>query len=67
VAIGPVVIAQAFGTIAGSSDLGELARKVGMSREGLYKALSREGNPSFATIMKIATALGLRVQSRSVA
>lgn len=31
-----------------------------MSREGLYKALSAEGNPSFATIFKVANALGLR-------
>lgn len=38
-----------------------------MSREGLYKALSAEGNPSFATIMKITHALGLRLHFESVA
>jgi probable addiction module antidote protein len=32
-----------------------------MSREGIYKALSADGNPSFATVAKIARALGLRV------
>jgi probable addiction module antidote protein len=32
-----------------------------MTREGLYKALSGEGNPSFATVIKVATALGLRI------
>lgn len=38
-----------------------LVRDVGMGREGLCKALSGEGNPSFATVMKVAHALGLRL------
>ena len=42
--------------------MSRLAREVGMSREGLYKALSEEGNPSFATVMRIARALGLQVR-----
>jgi probable addiction module antidote protein len=37
-----------------------------MSREGLYKALSAEGDPSFATIVKVARALGLRIHFESV-
>ena len=32
-----------------------------MTREGLYKALSKDGNPSFATIAKITRALGMRL------
>ncbi|MGI9084873.1 MAG: addiction module antidote protein [Aeromicrobium sp.] len=63
----PAFIAQALGTIARSGNLSELARKVGMSREGLYKALSAEGNPSFATIMKVARALGLKIEFHAVA
>lgn len=63
----PSVIAKAFGTVARSGNLSELAREVGMSREGLYKALSGEGNPSFATIMKVARAFGLRLQFHAVA
>lgn len=63
----PAVIARAFGTVARSGNLSELAREVGMSREGLYKALSGDGNPSFATIMKVARAFGLRLQFRTVA
>lgn len=63
----PVLIAQALGTIARSGNISELARRVGMSREGLYKALSAEGNPSFATIMKVAKALGLKLRFASVA
>lgn len=58
----PVFIAQVLGTIARSRNMSELARRVGMSREGLYKALSAEGNPSFATIMRVSTALGLRIE-----
>jgi probable addiction module antidote protein len=38
-----------------------------MSREGLYKALSAEGNPSFATIIMVARALRLRIRFESVA
>jgi Predicted transcriptional regulator len=38
-----------------------------MSREGLYKALSADGNPSFATIMRITKALGLKLRFVSVA
>jgi len=63
----PGFIAQALGTVARSGNLSELARRVGMSREGLYKGLSAEGNPSFATIIKVAHALGLRIHFESVA
>ena len=61
------VIAQALGTIARSGNVSELARRVGMSREGLYKALSADGNPSLATIMKVAKALGLKLHFEPVA
>lgn len=63
----PAMIAQALGAIARSGNLSELARRTGVSREGLYKALSADGNPSFATIVKVATALGLRLEFHSVA
>ena len=63
----PAFIAQALGTIARSGNVSELARRVGMSREGLYKALSADGNPSFATIMRITRALGLRLHFEAVA
>lgn len=63
----PAFVAQALGTIARSGNLSELARRTGMSREGLYKALSADGNPSFATIMKVTHALGLRIHFESVA
>jgi probable addiction module antidote protein len=63
----PATIAQALGAIARSGNVSELARRAGMSREGLYKALSADGNPSFATIMRITKALGLKLRFVSVA
>ncbi|MFS3127775.1 addiction module antidote protein [Nocardioides sp. Bht2] len=63
----PAYITQALGTIARAQNFSELARKVGMSREGLYKALSADGNPSFATIVKVANALGLEIAFRASA
>lgn len=57
----PAFIARALGVVARARNMSQLARDVGMSREGLYKALSGEGNPSFATVVKVAHALGLRV------
>lgn len=55
-------VAHALGVIARARSMSELARKTGMSREGLYKALSEDGNPSFATVLKVAHALGLKLQ-----
>jgi probable addiction module antidote protein len=63
----PAAVARALGAIARSGNLSELARRVDMSREGLYKALSGDGNPSFATIVKVAGALGLRLRFTSAA
>jgi probable addiction module antidote protein len=58
----PAYIAHALGVIARARNISRLARDTGLSREGLYKALSGEGNPSFATIVKVAKALGLRIR-----
>ena len=56
------LIRAALNDIARAGNMSQLARDVGMSREGLYKALSEEGNPSFATVTRIARALGLQVR-----
>lgn len=58
----PAFIAHALGVVARARNVSQLARDTGMSREGIYKALSGEGNPSFANIVKVAGALGLRLQ-----
>lgn len=61
----PGLIAAAFGDVARARNLSELARNVGMSRQGLNKALSGNGNPSFATVLKVAHALGLHFTVRA--
>lgn len=63
----PAVITQALGAIARSRNLSEIARQAGMSRQGLYKALSANGNPSFATVVKVSRALGLQVHFEAIA
>ncbi|WP_186074547.1 addiction module antidote protein [Burkholderia gladioli] len=60
----PALIAAALGDIARARNISQLARDTDMSREGIYRALSGDGNPSFATVMKIANALGLRISFR---
>lgn len=54
-------IAKALGDIARAKGMTELAKETGLGRESLYKALSGEGNPSFATILKVTHALGLQL------
>lgn len=62
----PTLIVSALGDIARARGMMQLARETGVSREGLYKALSPEGNPSFATIAKVIEALGLRLHASPV-
>jgi len=56
----PALIAKALGTIARARGMSQIARKAGLSRESLYKALSIEGNPEFGTIIRVMHALGLK-------
>ena len=58
-------IARALGDIARARGMTQVARDAGMSRESLYKALSVTGNPSFATVLKVARALGVRLHALS--
>jgi probable addiction module antidote protein len=61
----PAAIAHALGVVARAQNMSRLARKTGLTREGLYKSLTRDGNPSFATVIKVAAALGLRIEFRA--
>ena len=63
----PAYIIHALGVIARAKNMSQLARDTGLSREGLYKALSEKGNPTFATVTKIAKALGLQIKFQSAA
>ena len=55
------LIQAALGDIARAQNMSELSRNTGLDRSNLYKAMAPEGNPSFATILKIIQALGLRL------
>ena len=57
----PAFIARALGTVARARNMSKLAEEIGMSRPALYRALSGEGNPEFATIAKVMRALGLKL------
>ncbi len=57
------LIRAALGDIARAKGMSQLARDTGISREGLYRALSAEGNPEFTTIMKVIRALGVRLHA----
>lgn len=57
----PALIAAALGDVARARNFSQLARDVGISRQGLDKALSGTGNPSLATVVKVTKALGLRL------
>jgi len=59
-------IAKALGTIARAKGMSQLSRDTGLGRESLYKALSGQGNPSFATILKVTAALGIQLQAQRV-
>jgi len=58
-------IARALGDIARAKGMSLVAREAGLSRESLYRALSAEGNPSFATVLKVARALGVRLHAQA--
>lgn len=57
----PEEMARALGTVARARNMTNVAREAGLTREGLYKALSGHGNPSFATIVAVARALGVKL------
>jgi probable addiction module antidote protein len=54
-------IADAIGVVARSRGMSALAAETGLSRQTLYKALDKGGNPGLATILKVAHALGFRL------
>ena len=55
------VIVHALGNIARARGMSQVARRTGLGRESLYKALSPEGNPEFATVLKVVRALGIEL------
>ena len=59
----PTLVSAALGDIAKAKGMTDIAKKTGLGRESLYKALSQEGNPEFSTIMKVISALGLKLHA----
>ena len=60
----PQLFAAALGDIARAKGMTEIARKAGLGRESLYKALAPNGNPEFATVLKVMRSLGLRLHAK---
>lgn len=58
-------IAGALGNIARARGMTQVAKDAGLSRESLYRALSTAGNPSFATVLKVAKALGVKLHAEA--
>lgn len=56
-------VAKALGNIARAKGMSEIARETGLSRESLYKSLSGERSPSFETVLKVITSLGLKIHA----
>lgn len=57
----PAFISDALGVVARARGMSEVAREAGVSRESLYRALSADGNPEFATVLRVIQALGLQL------
>jgi probable addiction module antidote protein len=60
----PALVAAALGDIARAKGMAQIARETGLGRESLYKALSPEGNPEFATVLKVVRALACGCATR---
>jgi len=61
----PAMVAKALGTIARSHGMAAVAEKSGLSRENLYRALSGDGNPEFATVIKVLDALDISLVAQN--
>ena len=58
----PALIAHALGVVARAEGMAEIAKQAGLTRPSLYKALSENGRPEFATVLKVLRALGLKLK-----
>lgn len=59
-------ITRALGDLARAKGMSQVARDTGLSRKSLYRALSEDGDPSFATVLKVARALGVRLYAQAM-
>lgn len=61
------LLASALGDIARARGMTEIAKKAGVSRESLYKALRKDSSPRFDTISSVCAALGVRLVAQPIA
>ncbi len=61
----PALFAAALGDIARAKGMTQIAMETGLGRESLYQAFSPEGNPEFATVMKVVRSLGLSLHAKA--
>lgn len=59
----PALFSHALGQVARAKGMTQLARETGLAREALYRALSTDGNPELATVMKVMKALGVHLSA----
>jgi probable addiction module antidote protein len=59
----PAAVVDALGGLAKIHGMSNVAKETGLARESLYRALSSEGNPEFATVLKVLSSLGLRLSA----
>ena len=62
----PRLITAVLGDIAKSKGMTKIASATGLGRESLYKTLSPDGNPGFATVLKVIHALGFRLHATPI-
>jgi probable addiction module antidote protein len=59
----PAYFQHALGAVARAKGMATIARKTGLGRQSLYKALSEDGNPEFSTVIKVLAALGIKIST----
>jgi probable addiction module antidote protein len=61
----PAEVRDALNVVARAQGMSEIAKAVGVTREGLYKTLGEDGNPEFATVLRVIGALGIRLSAQA--
>jgi len=61
----PDLFKAALGDVARARGMAKIAKKAGLGRTSLYKALSKDGNPSYETVVKVLRAVGLRLYAKA--
>ncbi|MGB8478832.1 MAG: addiction module antidote protein [Acidobacteriaceae bacterium] len=63
----PAKFVDALGAYARRHGMTQIARKTGLARESLYRALSSGGNPEFSTVLRVVSAIGFRLEASKIA